>query len=180
MPVAIYRPATVGAHSVTGMWNRADYLLNMLLASAQMGLAPEGNFPVHFAPVDDVAAAVATLALRSDSTGRAFHLVAPAPLRMSAVLEVVRSLGYPVEVVPYSLWREELIAASAKPSGSALKAFLPVVHESLHLMDLTLDTTNTLNALRRTGIACRPLGRAVLHTHFQRCFREGLLSRAPH
>jgi thioester reductase-like protein len=179
MPVAIHRPATVGGHSVTGAWNRADYLLNMLLASTQMGLAPDGDFAVHFAPVDDVAAAVATLALRSDSTGRAFHLVAPTPLRMSAVLELVRSLGYPIDVVPYARWRQEVVAASGMPSRSALKAFLSVVPESLRLTDLALDTTNAVTALRDTGIACRPLGRAVLHTFFQRCFREGLLSRAP-
>jgi thioester reductase-like protein len=179
LPITIHRPATVGGHSVTGAWNRADYVLNMLIACVATGLAPDIDYFLHFAPVDDVAGAIVALSNDPGCYGKAFHLVASEPVRLSAALNVIRMLGYDMKTVPYSTWRETLLARASSGPVDPLPAYAPLLPESPYLPALRVDNGNAVQGLAGTGIRFRPLDRSILKTYFERYHRDGLVERAP-
>jgi thioester reductase-like protein len=179
LPVTIHRPANIGGHSVTGAWNHADYFLNLMIACTEAGVAPDVDFNLHFTPVDDLAAAIVALSSRAESLGKAFHLISPMVVRMSTILESIRSLGYAMRIVPQSRWRNELITRAESHPNDPLRPFLPLLLDSHDIVDLKFDSSNTTHGLQGTGVRCRPLDRNLLETYYRRYFREGLISRPP-
>lgn len=61
----VYRPGTIGPHSVTGACNVTDYSSCSLLSIAQNGIYLDSNNEFEMSPVDIVASAIVTISIRA-------------------------------------------------------------------------------------------------------------------
>jgi thioester reductase-like protein/short-subunit dehydrogenase len=184
VPWRIYRPAVVVGDSRTGEMDKVDgpyYLLPAIEAVARAA-GPTGpmfrtmRIPVpdlgatNIVPVDYVADALDALMHLDGLDGRAFHLVSPKPLPVSAVYNALASAaGAPqlTQVIP------ESVAGPARGLVNRVGDLLGRVPEVLELRDAVLteigippevlphlsfhsvfDDTETRAALAGTGISC--------------------------
>jgi thioester reductase-like protein len=158
LPISIYRPNTA-PHSITGAFNRNDHLSQMICGCIQLIAAPQLALKVEGAPVDFVAHAIANLSQRSDSQGKAFHLVNSVGVEWLEIVEWLRLCGYTVDMISYESWYERLLAAIRGPQVNMLLSLSPFFSEAI-LKKVRLpvfDTRNTEDGLRDSGITCSPL-----------------------
>lgn len=177
IPVSIYRPTWVSAHTETGVFNPLDFASRLLRGCLQLGAAPEVPALINMAPVDYVARSLVHISLRPDSAGRIFHLANPSPARLGDLVAWLGDLGHRLRRLPYPSWRAEL---AAHPDN-ALAPFMPLLAlEDLSGLPFLLrmprfDCTNTLEALEGTAIRCPPLDADFVRATLQSYQRGGVL-----
>ena len=162
MPVTIYRPAFVGWHSRTGVYNAPDMVSLFIAASLAIGVAPEIDFMVNAAPVDYVSRAIVALSLGGAWRGGAFHLSNPRPITWNDLMDLYRDLGCALRSEPYDRWLERLDHAPDDLRES-LRSALPDMTAGGHPRWLDLvstrkfpvfDVSRAERALAGEAIAC--------------------------
>lgn len=188
LATTIYRPSLISGDSVSGAWNTNDFLCRMLKGMIRLGAAPVGiDLQLDFSPVDFVSRAIVHLSGQADAVGHAFHLHHPAPLDWSAMIDIVRSLGYAVEDVPYEGW----VAKIEATRDESLFPLLPFFRhrwqpERLTYIELNqrayrpaLNCEATTAKLGQAGITCPALDRTLFGRYFQYLASVGFIDRAP-
>ncbi|MGW8066577.1 TIGR03617 family F420-dependent LLM class oxidoreductase [Streptomyces ziwulingensis] len=104
LPVVIHRPGVITGHSVSGRTPPTDPLTPLLRAVVALGAAPGGDLYVPGERVDIVARCIATLLHHPAETGRAYHLVSPAPLRLCELTAALRRAGHRLSEMPPDRW----------------------------------------------------------------------------
>jgi amino acid adenylation domain-containing protein/thioester reductase-like protein len=182
LPVAIYRPGRIAAHSRTAASNPRDLVPRMLEACVRLGAVPEldPGATVDWTPVDYASQAVVHLSRLPDAIGKTFHIANPTPPNWGELIEAVQGLGHALRVLPPDAWAAELTAlVSERPSAGrsadgAPPEWLPLIlgARAKRRGDPRFDCRNTLEGLRGSGIACPRLDpgliRAFLDSHFVR------------
>ncbi|MBH0781765.1 non-ribosomal peptide synthetase [Nocardia bovistercoris] len=184
LPIAVYRPGLIGGSAHTGAIPADDSLWTMVRAAALLGIAPEvGDATVSLAPVDYVASALAALICRDVPHGERYHLIAPSPTPISALLDGLVRQGYPLRTVtPEQAQRvlaERLVDGAAEPGDDLTRAALLVGNyadpNAPGVGALVLDDSRTREALRGTGITCAAVDGAVVDRYLRRFRDKGLL-----
>ncbi|MBW4505896.1 MAG: amino acid adenylation domain-containing protein [Scytonematopsis contorta HA4267-MV1] len=181
LPVCIYRPGRISGHSKTGVCNPGDHTYRMIKGCIQLGSIPDKNLQMNLSPVDYMSKAIVYLSRQKESLKKAFHLVNPQPLALSEMVNYIRSLGYPIELVDYEKWRTQLINTPNSPEN-ALYPLLTVLSEetSNSASDKTplqqLDCHNTITGLAETSITCPPVNTELLKTYFSYLIQIGFLN----
>ncbi|MFJ2095089.1 thioester reductase domain-containing protein [Streptomyces sp. NPDC087901] len=123
---AIFRPGRVTTDSRTGRSNPGDLLELVLRRCVHLGVVPDLTGSVRLSPVDWVASLIVTLSGRTDSCGRAYHLVSEEALPWRDAVDVLRAAGYELDEVPYAKWRSLVYRAAREDAATArLAASLP-------------------------------------------------------
>jgi thioester reductase-like protein len=123
IPGCIYRPSLITGHTVTGDCKLDDLLPLMIQGCIRLGLAPSfEDLVIDFLPVDVLSRIIVHLSGRPDSMGKAFNLVNPGRLPWPRLFDIIRSLGYSVQAIPYREWLDALRTSS---SSNALVQMLP-------------------------------------------------------
>jgi thioester reductase-like protein len=124
MPIAVYRPGLLTGDSISGRFVNTDqFIARFLKSSIQLGCIPALENGVEMLPVD-FAAQVIVAGLQSPSSlGKAFHIRHPEPLVIDEVVEVLRSSGYAMDIVPYGEWQQLVLARTEDDSSNALIPF---------------------------------------------------------
>jgi thioester reductase-like protein len=183
LPAAIYRPWLVGGHTQTGVSHVTDYVLLMLKAVLDLGIAPEHEETVELTPIDFFAPAFVHIARQETSPGRVFHFANPQPVQVGVIFEWIRSYGYDVELLPYAEWRAKLLRRLQAPHRSY--SILPLIPESERPYGRRhprIDCTNTFAALEGSGLSCPPIDERLVHTYLAYLVEVGFLeppSRRP-
>jgi amino acid adenylation domain-containing protein/thioester reductase-like protein len=184
IPSAVYRPAQIGGHSVTGAVGGNDGLWHYVRACVETGAAPDAGAQwteVNLVPVDYVARAYVRLALRPESIGTEFNLTSPWTTRMDTIIEAVRAAGHPIEAVPYQDWvrrlqrHADVIADDQNSSVRAALVLVSAAVDSLQLDGYRFDRANTSLGLAGSGIDCPEIGRAVLGRYIRYLAGSGFL-----
>jgi amino acid adenylation domain-containing protein/thioester reductase-like protein len=190
LPVTIYRPLDVAGDHRTGAWNTATEVCALIRFITDSGLAPDIDLPLDFVPVDLCAAAVRHIATHESATGRTYHLASPRPASLSTLVERMRRHGFPVEVVPYHAWVDELLRQAVQDPGHPMAPFVPLFVDrcgpagltvaEMYLKDVFPAYTriHTERALAGSGIEFPPVDAALLDLHLSRLIADGYL-RAP-
>jgi thioester reductase-like protein len=167
VPISIHRINT-GGHSVTGAFNRADYLSLVIKGCIEAGIAPESaNIQLQPAPVDYVAAAVVEVAARPQLHNGTFHLVNDSMMTWSEMFDAVRDFGYPLEVLSFDDWRKRITGVNA--GTMALLGLAPFFTDMVdHVRLPRFSSTTTRRALSDAGLTCQPFDRDLLHTYLGR------------
>ena len=174
VPVCVYRPGLIMGHTKTGATQTNDYLLVALKGFIDLGLLPEPRIMMDFVSVDYVAKSIAALSRRPDSIGKYFHIWNPNGVDMGKAYEWIRSFGYNLDIVSYSVMRERVLTID---SSNALYPFLagfrarqeaPAPHLShdpavVEATDVYAECGNTIRGLEGTGIECPPLTEEMAH-----------------
>jgi len=180
LPVSVYRPNTA-PDSRTGAFNANDHLSLMIKGSVQMGSGPQWDMQVAGAPIDFASRAMVTIALRSDSAGKTFHLVNPQNTSWNDLVTWTRAYGYPLRHVPFDDWRKELFRDVRQSSDNALRGLSPFFSESV-LANVRLprfDCRQTLQSLASSGVHCPPVDSVFWDTCLMRFVESGYMAGPP-
>jgi amino acid adenylation domain-containing protein/thioester reductase-like protein len=188
IPVCIYRPGRISGDSQTGACNPGDHTYRMIKGCIQLGSIPNQDIQLNLSPADYVSKAIVYLSSQKESLGKAFHLVNPQPLPLSEMVNYIRSLGYPVELVSYDKWRSQLIN-TVDASENALYPLLSIFSEEAieHASDTQskdspvqhFDCQNILTGLAETSIVCPPVDAELFSTYFSYLIQTGFLNPPP-
>ncbi len=146
------------------------------------GCAPDLDLSFVLTPVDFIARAIVGLSLQPRLQGKAFHLMNPQEVSLRQLVEWVRALGHPLEVVPFAEW---LARARTRASAAALPhlpaprqqrppAAAAAVDDGVNpdaptpaaetdpaspalASDPSFDSRNAVDGLAATGIVCPPI-----------------------
>ncbi len=169
LPVQIYRPGVLSGDTRTGASPLNDALLQIFLASCRIGCLPDMGMRVDVTPVDKAVAAIVSIALKNDNHDRVFHLCSPEPTPVEDLITWICAMGIPVELVPYSRWREEMFSRAADFKFEPLLALLPESEkEALERVggkERRFSIENTRRALEGSQVTLPPLDRNLAESY---------------
>ncbi|MDF0552701.1 non-ribosomal peptide synthetase [Kamptonema sp. UHCC 0994] len=190
-PITIYRPGRISGDSKTGVCNPDDHTFRTIRGCIQLKSVPDRNSMVNLIPVDYTSQAIVHLSRQKESLGKVFHLVNSHPAHWSEIINWIHSFGYPLEPIPYDIWRAKLLDAAGRSQENALTPLVPIFTQSAsgntnqtespkpisNLAAQHFDCENTLTGLAGTSIACPPVDRQLFSTYFSYLIRSGFLDR---
>jgi len=163
-------------------------MCRMIKCCIQLGSVPEITGLVDMTPVDYVSQAIVYLSQQKESIGEVFHLLNPHPIKLEELMGWVRSYGYPLRLVAYEEWRQELITAAKHSPDATLYSLLPLfpenrsknqisIEESLSQSKMTqFDCQNTQGKLADTSIVCPAIDDELLKNYFSYFTHHGFLN----
>ena len=184
LPVAVYRPAQILGHTVTGATQTSDYLVIFVRGFLRMGILPVFPRIIDNVPVDYVSKAIVHISLQAASLGRFFNIFNPQPVSTARIYEWLAEWGYEYEVVPYK--EAQKLVPVIEP-GHPLYSVLPLLlmeapdpapaldPNFIHEVDNALECRNTLEMLAGSGLACPPVDQKYIHDSMQYLYRIGWL-----
>jgi thioester reductase-like protein len=181
IPTCIYRLGRVSGHSKTGVFNINDRFYRLIVGCIQIGSVPDEDAIEDLTPVDYVSRAIVHLSRQKSSLGKAFHFINPQPFHSKMLLELLRSLGYPIASVPYAVWRTKLLQIAESSPEHILSPLLPFFPERSSQKQVSnpaaieFDCQNTLDGLAGSSIACPPIDEQLLHTYISYLIRSGFV-----
>ncbi len=171
LPTCIYRPVRIMGHSRTGeSCDMNDILPVLLKGCILLGKYPAFNIRITLVPVDYVSQAIVHLSGQEKSWGRAFHFFNPAPIEWNALIGIFRTLGYPLQEVPYNHWWQDLKLRGRRNGDDTsddkiLFSKLLLAMTAPHFLFYNrppLDASYTREGLAGTSIACPPVDQALI------------------
>jgi thioester reductase-like protein len=187
LPVTIHRPPLISGHSKTGVCNTDDFISLMIKGCLAMGCFPDVEYMIDMSPVDYVSQAIVYLSKEKESLGKAFHLQHPQPVPFKKLIDWMRSFGFPLELIPYDKWQEQLVN-SVSSVDNPLYTLRPFLlerwsKEQLTIPDLYLQAKrpiiscqDTLNALAGSSIVCPPIDSQLFMTYSAYLIESGFLN----
>jgi myxalamid-type nonribosomal peptide synthetase MxaA len=190
VPVSVFRPGRIVWHSRTGALGGDDLLSRAIRACVHLGAAPAIDTLLELTPVDYVSAAVVRLGRARQAWGRAYHLFNRNYVRLRQLLDWLRALGYPLEVIPPEQWLMR-VQGSATGDGDPLRgypdavtALLPLLANGVPFLEddalpqhgPSLDDRNTRALLAGTGVECPPITAESVGVYVARLAAAGLLA----
>jgi nonribosomal peptide synthetase DhbF len=176
IPVSVYRVGMVGGGARIGGWAQTDMVARMFKSWIELGHA----YPsvVVMTPADEVAQFIVDRALAGDGPGRTWHVDTPHRYRMSEIAELLRALGFEVQVVPYASYRSVLRAHLKSPPIAGLFEILPEQWDDVfYEVFCQMSCSQTQEAMRRAGAALHPLDEALLDRYIRAFRRAGFLRK---
>ncbi|WP_414584330.1 amino acid adenylation domain-containing protein [Scytonema sp. PCC 10023] len=189
--VSIHRLGRITGNSKTGVWNTNDFMCSMIKCCIQLGSVPKIDGLLDMTPVDYVSQAIIYLSQQKESIGKVFHLLNPHPIQLEKLIDWMCFYGYPLRLVTYDEWRQELIAAAKHSSDPTLYSLLPLFPENRYKEQISIpeslsqprmtqfDCQNTLARLASTCIFCPRIDDNLLKNYFCYFTRSGFLNH-PH
>lgn len=148
------------------MNNATNGFTKLLQSMVKTGRCPASlaRSAVNFSPVDAVSRAIRLLA-GSDPAYTVFHIFDSNDLPVSDLIDILRELGHPVEVLPDEEFDAFLLsAAEAGLDGDALSGFLTRVSGG-RLAEAPCESGFSLLALEREGFRWPEITRDYLRTY---------------
>jgi myxalamid-type nonribosomal peptide synthetase MxaA len=176
LPVAVYRPAQILGHTVTGATQTSDYLVIFVRGFLRMGILPVFPRIIDNVPVDYLSKAIVHISLQPASLGRFFNLFNPKPVSTAKIYEWLAEWGYEYEVVPYK--EAQKIIPAIEP-GHPLYSVLPLLLMEapdpapaldpafMHEVDNSVECKNTLEMLADTDLVCPPVDEKYIRDSMQ-------------
>jgi thioester reductase-like protein len=126
LPLRIYRPGIISGHSRTGACNVNDATSRMIKMAVDLGVAPDLDAAVDMTPIDYVSRAIVHLSSLNRAPGTIYHLANSGPVRSSDLVAWIRSFGYPMRLVPYEVWRSDMVGLAKRTRRNPLSTLTPL------------------------------------------------------
>ncbi|MEH2228637.1 MAG: amino acid adenylation domain-containing protein [Nostoc sp.] len=193
IPVSIYRTGFLMGHSDTGIAHTKDsFVPRVIKGCIQLGSYPELiDQKEELIPVDYASRAIVHLSKKQESLGKAFHIVPPPDQNIGLIdiFEFICSYGYQLKKLPYTQWKDELIANFKHSQENVLHPLLPMMSEKVYQNSLTImelyqntvdyDYQNTLNGLADSAIVCPPMDFKLFDKYLSYFVSSGFLNSPP-
>jgi len=158
LPIAVYRPAMIAAHSERGVGNPDDFVCRYLAGCSELGLYVDRDDAIlDMTPVDFVARAIVALAIGRPADGSCYHLTNVEQSLSFAAIGRALARDRPIRPATYEDFRAAL--AHSKGRLHALAAFFP---ERFDLGMGPWPCSRTLSALAALGVAPPPIDDAMI------------------
>lgn len=190
IPVSVFRTGFLMGHSDTGIAHTTDaFVPRIIKGCIQLGSFPELiEQKEELIPVDYASKAIVHLSKKQESLGKAFHIVPPPDENIGIIdlFEFICSYGYQLKKLPYTQWKNELIANFKHSQENVLHPLLPMMSEKVYQNSLTImelyqntvdyDYQNTLDGLADSGIVCPSMDAKLLDKYFSYFISSGFLN----
>ncbi|MFN8400210.1 MAG: amino acid adenylation domain-containing protein [Anaerolineales bacterium] len=176
IPYAIYRPGLVSGHSVSGAWNNDNLISSMTRACILLGSVPTLDVMVNIVPVDFVSASIVKLSQDPTNFSKVYHLDNPEALHFSEMAEWMTKQGFNARKLSFDEWRAELFRQTAYMPSEGWEPYLPLLEEvqEKQVFMPEFDLSNTLTALRDSGIVCHPVNEQLLSRYLKYFTSDGV------
>ncbi len=182
LPVNVYRPGLLVGDDQTGVCPSDNIIWLFLKTCIDAGVGPDAAYSSLFTPVDFVATALVRLSLNLAGLGRNYHLINPAAPSFREVLELARTCGYPIRLVPEAQWEATLSGGSLNVQQNPVAAyqlFIPREVLSTFVEEQSAEfCRNALHDLEGTGVNCPPIDQARMQLYLQHFAGTGFLPPA--
>ncbi|HET6287360.1 MAG TPA: amino acid adenylation domain-containing protein [Amycolatopsis sp.] len=168
MAAAIYRLPRIVGDSRTGQGNARDIMLRVLRIILELGCAPDTEIEEPWIAVDETAGTLARLGMEGQQGGSRFVLASSRPMRLTHLVELLRSTGTEIGVRPVADWLAlleahspeehailQLLFGSVTPTARPSSDFEPIVVPSpdddalLRYVDRMLVSTSVEGVSRK-------------------------------
>ncbi|BAZ37901.1 amino acid adenylation domain-containing protein [Calothrix sp. NIES-4101] len=183
VPISIYRPGRICGDSKTGACNPEDHTFRLIRGCIQLGSAPKQNFMVNLTPVDYASKAIVYLSQQKSSLGQIFDITNPQSISWCEMANLICTLGYPIQQIPYEHWRDKLLQSSEAENNNALYPLIGMFSETYekssnqNSVKDNFHYHNTLAGLAESGLTCPPVNYELLQTYFKYLISTGFLSQ---
>ncbi|MCF4968894.1 non-ribosomal peptide synthetase [Nostoc sp. CMAA1605] len=177
LPVAIYRAARITGHSRTGVSNTDDLWCRLVKGCLQTKIAPDVDLKDNLTPVDYVSKIIVHLSGQKPSLGKAFHLVNPDSTSLKHLFNLLRALGYPVQLIPVEQWHSEITRHQQMSDPDNLRFLSHIIPKTTAdtYKEPELDYQNTINGLVNTDIMYPTLDKNLLKTYISYFISSGFI-----
>ncbi|MBD2498497.1 non-ribosomal peptide synthetase [Nostoc sp. FACHB-280] len=177
LPVAIYRASRITGHSQTGISNTDDLFCRLVKGCLQMKIAPDIHLEDNLTPVDYVSKIIVHLSHQQESLGKAFHLVNPDSTPLKNLFNLIRSLGYPLQLIPVEQWHSEISHYRNISDPDNLKFLSQIIPKTTieNYQEQQIDYQNTMNGLVNTNIMYPVLDQNLLKTYISYFISSGFI-----
>ncbi|MFP3918203.1 amino acid adenylation domain-containing protein [Lysinibacillus telephonicus] len=159
IPVSIYRVGNLTCHSETGKFQRNmddNAFYRMIKSMLCLGKTPEANWHVDFTPINFASQALVALASQPKSSGHIFHLCNPAPLLYLDLIDMLKEMGYDLEVIKANEYENWLLNGD---HPEELQKFLSLAIAQLDGdgasdSPFIFNTDKTQEFLKKTDVTC--------------------------
>ncbi|MEM8722528.1 MAG: thioester reductase domain-containing protein [Cyanobacteria bacterium P01_G01_bin.39] len=187
LPVSIYRIGRVAGHSKTGVFNVNDFLYRLIIGCVELGSIPNAEMIQDVIPVDYVARAIIHLSQQQNSWGKAFHITHPQPVSTNVFFDKLRSLGYPIQQIPYEQWHQKVLDIAQNNPEHGLYPLVPLLSgaksntskSESEPATVKFDCQNTLEGLKDTSITCPLIDDQLLDIYFSYLIEHGFIAPPP-
>lgn len=183
LPVVIYRPSRVAGMTADGNIYVDDVFIRAQESAAQLGIAPDlETMEDNLVPIDFASRAIVYLSLQRHSLGKPIHIVNPQTTRMNDATEVLRDLGYAIDLLPIEAWQAELVQRAKYAPEVGLHPLLPFLSNRDFRQEkarITYGCDHMLDGLAPTHMTCPVIDRARLRAYFSELIRLGHLPPPP-
>jgi thioester reductase-like protein len=185
VPATVYRPGALTGAQDTGACATDTFINHLIRGWIQLGAAMRYDFRLELVPVDHCARAVAHIAL-SGAAPATYHIPGAHSVDMDEIVDHIIALGYPLRLLPYDRWREELVAAVERGQDNELAPYVPLFGPDRPAEEIGLagshpvfDASRLATALAGTGITPRPVDRDLMDVYLRYFVRIGYLPAPP-
>ena len=183
LPVHVYRPGLFVGDDRTGICPTDNIIWLFLKTCIAAGVGPDAGYSSLLTPVDFVAGAMVRLSLSLTDCGRNYHLINPSAPSFREVLELARTCGYPIRVMPEAQWETTISGGNLNVQQNPVAAyqlFIPrnVLSHLVHEQSAEF-CRNTLQDLQGTGISCPRIDHERMQLYLQYFVRTGFLQPPP-
>jgi thioester reductase-like protein len=180
----VIRPGQIFGESHTGRYPRGQtnvsgLFLDIFKTIMETGIAFESNTQYDVTPVDYVSKAILYLTLKREKYFETYHLTNPDIKTYSDVVQLVSSIGYPIESVTQEKYKYLLFNRQLKfdkkeyksPTTQAFKWWLQKEPFDFTKSAIT-DCNYTYEILKSSGIECPTIDQKLIHTYIEEGIRQ--------
>jgi thioester reductase-like protein len=188
----IFRPGQIYGDSITGAYPHSEtqatgLFYDLFKTAMDTRVMPESYIHYDVVPVDYVSRGIIALSAGVENLFDVYHLTNPDAKTFSQVMELLREIGYHIDLLPEDIYKQRLrrgeITKNGEPYASTmLKAFSLwyfTAKISFYVSAIT-DCEYTRSKLEKLGVTCAPINRKLIETYVHAGIREGYFPSPPH
>ncbi len=167
IPVSIYRVGNLTCHSESGkfqqnMDNNAFY--RMIKSMLCLRKTPEAKWHIDFTPINFASQALVAIARQPQANGHVFHLCNPNPLLYADFVNMLKDLGYELDVVKAKAYESWLLSGD---HSEEMQEFLSLAIAQLDGdgagdTPFIFNSNKTQEFLKHTGVSCAKPDKAYI------------------
>jgi amino acid adenylation domain-containing protein/thioester reductase-like protein/non-ribosomal peptide synthase protein (TIGR01720 family) len=177
LPVAIYRASRITGNTQTGISNTDDLFCRLVKGCLEMRVVPDMQMEDNLTPVDYVSKMIVHLSGQKESLGKAFHLVNPKSTKIKDLFNLIRSLGYPIQMIPVEQWHSEISLHNQMSDTDNLRVLSHIIPkvgvENSH--EPQIDYENTINGVGNIDLMYPALDQKLLKTYISYFISSGFI-----
>ena len=181
----IFRPGQIYGDSITGAYPHSatevtGLFYDLFRTAMETRVMPEAYLHYDVVPVDYVSRGLLALCAEVDNFFEVYHLANPDAKSFVQVMGLLRSAGYPIDLLPEPKYKHKLrhreITRDGTPYTSIiLQAFTSwyfIARISFYSSAIT-DCEYTRSRLEALGVSCAPLNQRLIETYVRAGVRAG-------
>lgn len=185
LSTCIYRPGDITGDPEYGIWEMKDIISRLVAGCITMQKAPKIRTNVNLVPVGFVSDAIAHIAQQPGAAGLAFNILNPKKLILREIIKGIKRKGYPIKLVSFKQWRNELLKSGVSENPLRILASLFVLDENdersivRRYSDLQprYDLTNMQTFLKDSNITCQETNTQTISKYLNYFETQGYIKR---